>query len=256
MELYEIYEIYDSHIHSEGRSQKELSEMSDSGIKTVNSCAFYPVKPRYPGTLIDLFRKLEEFETYRGEKAGLKVVPAFGIHPRCIPGNWQEVIDFLEESQPKIFGEIGLETAEEIEIEVLKVHLNLAKKLDIPCIIHTPRRNKNEITQKILDILDMLQFPEELAVIDHVGLETASEILSRGYHAGLTVEEGKLSERDVFEIITKFGPDKLMINSDTGFTSLDYLSTVRAITYLVENDVDAEIVKQLAFKNAKEFFRV
>ncbi len=249
-------EIYDSHIHSEGRSQKELSEMSNSGIKTVNSCAFYPVRPRYPGTLIDLFRKLEEFETYRGEKAGLKVVPAFGIHPRCIPENWHEVIDFLEESQPKIFGEIGLETAEKAEVEVLKAQLSLAKKLDIPCIIHTPRGNKAEITQKTLKSLEELRFPEQLAVIDHVSLETVSEILNRGYHAGLTVEEGKLSERDVLEIIEKFGPERLMINSDTGFTSLDYLSTVRAVSFLLEKGVEMEEIKRIAFENAKEFFRV
>ncbi len=256
MEVQEVCEIYDSHTHSEGRSQKELSEMASSGIKMINSCAFYPVKPRYPGTLIDLFRKLEEFETYRGEKAGLKVVPALGIHPRCIPGNWQEVIDFLEESQPKIFGEIGLETAEEIEVETLKAQLDLAKKLDTPCIIHTPRRNKDEITKKTLNILDEIEFPEELAVIDHVSLETVPEILNRGYHAGLTVEKGKLSESDVLEIIRKFGSEKLMINSDTGFTSLDYLSTVRTVSFLLEEGVEVKEIKRIAFENARRFFRV
>ncbi len=250
------YIIYDSHTHSEGRSQKELSEMASSGIKMINSCAFYPVKPQYPGTLIDLFRKLEEFETYRGEKAGLKVVPALGIHPRCIPPKWHEVIDFLEESNPKIFGEIGLETAEKTEVEVLKVQLNLAKRFDIPCIIHTPRRNKAKITQKILKTLEELKFPEELAVIDHVSLETISDILNRGYHVGLTVEEGKLSQEDVLDIIGNFGSERVMINSDTGFTSLDYLSTFRTVTFLLEKSVEAREVERIAFENARRFFGV
>ncbi|MBO8182586.1 MAG: TatD family hydrolase [Archaeoglobus sp.] len=251
-----LEEIYDSHIHSEGRSQKELTEMVKAGIKFANSCAFYPVQPRFAETLIDLFRKLEEFETERGKRVGMKITPALGIHPRCIPQNWKKALDFLEENPPRIFGEVGLEEGGSLEVDVLKSQLSLAKKLDVPCIIHTPRKNKVEMTQKILEILAELSFPENLAVIDHVSMETVSEILKRGYHAGLTVEEGKLSEKDVLDILKKYGAERLMINSDTGFTSLEYLSTSKTVSFLIERDVEREDVIRVACKNAKEFFRV
>ena len=251
----DLPEIYDSHIHSEGRSQKELAEMVEAGIRFANSCAFYPVRPLYPETLIDLFRKLEDFETERGKRVGLKIIPALGIHPRCIPQNWRKTTEFLEERPPKIFGEIGLEKGNELEVEVLKEQLKLAKKFDVPCIIHTPRKNKVKVTQKLLSILEELNFPEELAVVDHVSLETVSEVIKRGFHAGLTVEEGKLSESDVLEILKKFGPEKLMLNSDTGFTSLEYLSTSKTISFLLER-VEKDALEKIASKNARKFFRV
>jgi hypothetical protein len=249
-------EIYDSHMHSEGRSQKELSEMVESGIKYANSCAFYPVKPLYPETLIDLFRKLENFETERGRRAGMKIIPAFGIHPRCIPQQWRKAIDFLAENPPRIFGEIGLEEGGSLEIEVLREQLRLAKYIDIPCIIHTPRRKKNELTDKILEILDEVNFPENLAVIDHVSLETFPKVIQRGYHAGLTVEAGKLSERDVLEILQNSGPDGIMINSDSGFTSLDYLSTSRTIGFLLREGFGGKDLRRIASDNARAFFNL
>jgi hypothetical protein len=247
--------IYDTHIHSEGRSRKELLKMVVAGIKFANSCAFYPVRPRYGETLIDLFRKMETFEVERGRKVGMSIVPALGIHPRCIPQNWEMVVDYLEENPPKIFGEIGLESGENLEVEVLKKQLSVAKKLDVPCIIHTPRKNKIEITRKILDILEELNFPEDLAVVDHVSLETVGDVLVNGYHAGLTVEEGKLSAEDVLLILIKYGSERLVLNSDTGFGSLEYLSVPRTVSFLVEKGVEKEDLDKISFENAKNFFR-
>ncbi len=65
------------------------------------------------------------------------------------------------------FGEIGLETGNDLEVEVLTKQLKLAKSLEKPCII----------TKKIIEILEKMDFPEVLAVIDHV---------NSGYYAGLT----------------------------------------------------------------------
>jgi hypothetical protein len=249
-------EVYDSHIHSEGRGQKELSEMAESGIRYANSCAYYPVKPLYPETLIDLFRKLESFETERGRRVGMKIIPAFGIHPRCIPNNWRKVTDFLAENAPRILGEIGLEGGSSLETEVFREQLRIAKSMDIPCIIHTPRKKKTELTEKILRILDEISFPEDLAVVDHISLETFPDVIGRGYHAGLTVESGKLSEVDVLEILEKFGPDRIMINSDSGFTSLDYLSTSRTIGFLIKEGFAGKDLKMVAVENAKAFFKL
>ncbi|AGK60635.1 putative metal-dependent hydrolases with the TIM-barrel fold [Archaeoglobus sulfaticallidus PM70-1] len=248
--------IYDTHTHSEGRSAGELVEMAEKGIVKVNTCAFYPVKPLYGETMIDLFRKLEEFEPYRGKKAGIDIYPAIGIHPRCIPENWEKVkgkiLGYLENA--RIIGEIGLETANELEREVLKAQLEVAKKFDIPCIIHTPRSNKTEVTRTVLDVLEKVSFPEELAVIDHVSPETVGEVLKR-YHAGLTVEEGKLNEKQVLEIVESYGAERVMLNSDNGFGSADYLSTYKTVKFL-ECRISKEDLTKTAYENAKKFFRV
>ena len=242
-------ELFDAHIHSEGRSVEELKKMSENGIKKALTCAFYPIQPKYGETLIDLFRKLVEFESYRGKKAGMRIYAAVGIHPRCIPPNWRDVIEFMETDFGYVaFGEIGLEDGDEREIEVLKSQLMLAKRLDVPCIIHTPRRNKKVITEKILKILEEISFPEDLALIDHVSFETFEMIREKNYHIGLTVQPGKLSVEDAVEIINKYGDEKIVANSDTGFSESDMLA--------VRKLYDACRNLKVTSENAEKFLRI
>jgi len=241
-------EIFDSHIHSEGRSIEDLTKMSKAGIKYAITCALYPISPLYPGTLIDLFRKLVEFETEKGERAGMKIYPAVGIHPRCIPPNWRKVIDFMEEDRGWIaFGEIGLETANHREIEVFEAQLKLAKKHDMPIIVHTPRKNKKAIAEKEVEIIEKISVPEEIVLIDHINSEII-DIVKKGYRAGLTVQLGKLSVNEAIKIVKKHGEEKFIANSDTGFRESDMFALVRLAERL---DSD-----RVLLENALKFFRV
>jgi len=249
--------VFDTHIHSEGRSVEDLSKMAERGIKMAITCAFYPVQPLFQETLIDLFRKLTIYEKKRGKKAGMEIYAAVGIHPRCIPPEYSKVIEFMGTNDGWVaFGEIGLETGDDREVEVFKEQLKLAKKIDMRCLIHTPRKNKEEITAKTLQILDDLSFPEDLGIIDHVNMETVGDVLKAGYFAGLTVQPGKLTEKDVYEIISRFGTEKAVLNSDTGFSESDMFATAKAVEYLLDNDVAKYDVERIAYRNAREFFGV
>ncbi len=242
-------ELFDAHIHSEGRSVEDLRFMAENGIKKALTCAFYPIVPKYGETLIDLFRKLVEFEAYRGKKAGMEIYAAIGIHPRCIPQNWKDVLEFMENDFGYLaFGEIGLEDGSDKEIEVLKAQLKLAKKLDVPCVIHTPRKNKVKITEKTLEILDELSFPEDLAVIDHASRETVEMIRKKGYYIGLTVQPGKLSVDDAVRILNDYGDERFIANSDTGFSESDMLA-VRKFYDACENI-------EVTLRNAEKFLRI
>ncbi len=244
-------EVFDTHIHSEGRSVEDLEEMAKNGIKMALTCAFYPIQPRFPETLIDHFRKLKEYEVERGKVAGMKVYPAMGIHPRCIPPRYERVLEEMDDCTA--FGEIGLESASDIEVEVFREQLKLAKKLDVPCVIHTPRRNKLDVTLKILKILEGLEFPEDLAIVDHATYETVGYILDRGFYAGLTVQVGKLSVEEFVKIVEDFGFERFVVNSDIGFDKGDKLSTVKAVRAL-EETFDKRDVERVAFKNALKVF--
>jgi hypothetical protein len=123
--------IFDTHIHSEGRSIEDLAEMVGMGIEMAISCAFYPIQPLYPETLIDLFRKLTIFEIERGKKAGMRIHAAVGIHPRCIPPKYKRILDMEKSDDWVAFGEIGLESGEKKEVKVLKEQLEVAKKNSI-----------------------------------------------------------------------------------------------------------------------------
>ena len=246
---------FDTHIHSEGRSVEDLTKMSNSGIKLAITCAFYPIKPMYQETLIDLFRKLNEFESYRGKKAGMEIYAAIGIHPRCIPPKYDKVIKTMEEMDAIAFGEIGLEDATEREVEVFEAQLKLAKRIDKPCIIHTPRNNKKEITLKTIEILKKLEFPENLAVVDHASTETVEIILKNNYIAGLTVQPGKLKETEVVEIVKEHGFESFVLNSDTGFSPSDMTAVVKTTNVLLET-FDTMDVEKISWKNGVKFFKI
>ncbi len=241
--------VIDTHIHSEGRSVEDLKFMAENGIKKAITCAFYPIRPGFPETLIDLARKLTEFEPKRGKRAGIKIHSAVGIHPRCIPPDWQRVLDFIESYSGYVaIGEIGLEDGTDVEREVLKAQLLLAKRLDIPAIIHTPRKNKVAILEKMLEVLEEMSFPEDLALIDHNSVETVKVILDRGYWAGITVQPGKLSVEEAVKIVEEFGDERLVANSDTGFSESDMLA--------VKKFYDACENERVVRKNAERFFGI
>ncbi|HID43852.1 MAG TPA: deoxyribonuclease [Archaeoglobaceae archaeon] len=246
---------FDAHIHSEGRSAEDLAFMAENGIKVVVTCAFYPIRPKYQETMIDLFRKLTEFERRRGKKAGMELFAAIGIHPRCIPSSYDKILDFMEHDTKSVaFGEIGLEEGNEKEIEVLVEQLKLAKEIDRCCIVHTPRRNKTEITEKTVEILERIGFPERRVIIDHVSLGTVEFILRKGYYAGLTVEEGKLSIDEVIQIVETYGFDYFVLNSDTGFSPSEKVLVVKAAQKLEEKFGNG--ARKVYWDNAVEFFGI
>ncbi len=247
-------ECFDTHIHSEGKGIHELRAMVKRGVKRAVSCAFYPLAPSAPETVIDMFRKLMSFEVKRANKAGMKLYPAIGVHPRCIPPEYRKVLSFMERCSPTAFGEIGLESAGSLEIEVLTAQLELAKKMDVPCIIHTPRKNKEEITIKILEILEKVGFPEELAVVDHANGRVVSDITDAGYWAGLTVQPGKLSKNEVKEIVETYGFERFLLNSDTGFSDEELFAVSDTVDYLSSHF--GKEVEKLAYRNAEKFLRV
>ncbi|AEA46129.1 TatD family hydrolase [Archaeoglobus veneficus] len=246
---------FDTHTHSEGKGIHELRAMVEKGIKRVVSCAYYPVEPSGPSTLIDLFRKLTTFEMERGRKAGMVIYAAIGIHPRCIPPGYDKVLEYLEENPSTAFGEIGLETASSAEVEVLEKQLELAKKLDVPCIVHTPRKNKEVVTDKVLEVLQKVGMPEDLVVVDHANVKTAGKILKNGYWAGLTVQPGKLSKEEVKFIVDEYGSERFLLNSDTGFSDEELFAVSDTVEFLQQH-FSRQDVEKLAFKNAEKFLRL
>jgi len=153
------------------------------------------------------------------------------------------------------FGEIGLEDATDEEIEVLTKQLKIAEKLDKPCIIHTPRNNKVEVTKKTVEILEKIEFPESLAVIDHASVETVEPILKKGYFAGLTVQPGKLSSEEVIQIVEKYGVEKFVLNSDTGFSPSD-MTAVAKTAKILSDKMGKKDAEKIVWGNAVEFFRL
>lgn len=207
----------DSHSHHYFTSLNVLDSLYRSGLEAVVEASWIPVRPSSWGTLEDVFRWLVEVEPQRLQKIGLKLIPAVGIHPRCISPEvrFDKLESWLNDERVKALGEVGLESGSEQEKDVFVSQLKLAKKADKPVIVHTPRANKLAVAVLELKLIRDSGFPEEMAVIDHFNFELLKGLEKGSYMIGLSLQPGKISVNEALEIIKSIDLERTMINSDS-----------------------------------------
>jgi predicted metal-dependent TIM-barrel fold hydrolase len=250
----------DTHIHADGMSEDELREMVSNSINRAITCAYYPIEPEYPQTLIDLFTRLIEYDIPKILEWKLSLYAAIGIHPRSIPKtNCEmifEVMKSLKEHELVVaFGETGLQLGSDKELKVLETQLQLAKEFDMPIIVHTPSANKEDITKKTLSLLNKTKINPELVVLDHVNEKTISLVDNSGFNIGLTVQINKLTSETAAELILKYcNNNTIVLNSDNGFRKCNITSVAKTIDHLKLLGAERSLIKNLSNKNAEMIF--
>jgi len=86
--------------------------------------------------------------------------------------------------------------------------------------------------------------------------ETLKSILNAGYYAGLTVQVRKLSAKEVYAIVSEYGFERFILNSDTGFDRADMFATAKTVRFLEEKGVDRVDIKKIAMNNTLKFFKL
>jgi len=160
-------------------------------------------------------------------RRGLDCYHLCGIHPRKLPPDLRPeavaglLTPFLDIPECLGIGEIGLETGSSLEREILCAQLELGLSLGRPEVrfgIHTPRKEKASITAQLLRLLDVFKTLPHVAVIDHCTHEIIGPVLSRGYHAGISLSRIKSSEVELIQMLESHAPEagRIMCNTDSG----------------------------------------
>lgn len=185
----------DTHIHADARSSEDFRKMYLSGIDSAITCSYYPYKIDAENILLNHLNRILEYDTKRASQYGLDLKVALGIHPTNSIENPQMIFDemykWIENDQIVAIGEIGLEDLTETEIDIFKKQLDIADETNSKVIIHTPRKNKLEVLNVILDIVPQ-HLDESQAVIDHINHDIIEEVIDNDYMLGLTVQPQKL----------------------------------------------------------------
>lgn len=253
-------QIIDSHLHLDlvyENHPERIEWMQEHGIMPV-SWTFCPGVKDRSGLLnrltaqADLVRDLN--------RKGMTCYYLAGIHPRSIPQGLEagEVADILipyfEDPLCLGMGEIGLETGNTVEQDMLRAQLALGDKLSAMnkrIGIHTPRENKPAVTEQTLALL--ANFPDitPITVIDHCTPETIGPVLKGGYQAGITLSSVKTSLADLKQILDRHTGqlDMIMCNTDSGVVFYENL-----VDFYNDDRFSAEMKKALAFENANAFF--
>src|SRR5688572_13066991 len=152
--------MFDPHVHMTSRTTDDYAAMAAAGIRAVVEPAFWLGQPRtHVGTFEDYFLSLLGWERFRARQFGVAHFCTLALNPK--EANNAAVADgviallelYLEKEGVVAVGEIGLDDGTDAEVRYFKEQVELARRFELPILVHTPHRNKVDGTQRILSLL-------------------------------------------------------------------------------------------------------
>jgi hypothetical protein len=241
------------HYHAIARTTEDYQRMAQAGVVAVCEPAFWAGFDRhFPGTFVDYFRQISEFEPTRAAQYGIRHYCWVAMNPKesdNVPLS-REVIAhlpaFLKRPNVVGIGEIGFNLNSANERTIFQEQLALAKKTGALVLIHTPHlAQKLKGTVLTLELLREMNLPPDLVWVDHAEEHTIGMILDAGYWAGLTLYPmTKMSCKRAVDILERFDASRIMVNSsaDWGpsspFTLFDCIDEFKARGHAEQEALD------------------
>ena len=249
---------FDPHVHMTSRTTDDYQAMADAGIAALIEPAFWLGQPR---TGIDTFRdyysSLIGWERFRASQFGIKHYCTIGLNSR--EANNEELADQVMEILPLFIykegvvgiGEIGFDDQTAAEEKYYRLQLELAKEANLPVQIHTPHRNKKQGTQRSMDIAIEHGLQPNTVIVDHNNEETVQEVLDRGFWAAFTIYPfTKMGNERMVEIVKKYGPGRIMINSAADWGISDPLAVPKTAALMKARGISNHDIELVTYHNA------
>lgn len=251
--------IIDAHLHADCRPVEDFKNMKIAGVNAIVSCAYDSLEMKKSNVSFEHFDRIINREAKRVENEGIKLYCAVGVHPRAIPTDFEKVIEklpeYLEKKNVIAIGEIGLETADDLEQKVFVEQLKIADENNYKIIVHTPRTNKVEITEKIVKLLDEHINPR-LVQLDHVDFSIVDSIIDKEYSLGITIQPLKMSTEETIQMLEKYGYDKFVLDSDISYAPSNPLSLPETKHELEKMGVNKNSINKVMFENVLKFYNI
>ncbi len=222
----------DGHVHADCRPYEDFKVMAVAGVEAAITCAHDPMRMSTSAVVLDHIHRILNDDFKRAAENGLKLYGAVGVHPRSISPDYQVVLDklpsLLEDDKVIAIGEIGLETVAEKEEEIFIKQLQLAQKLEMKVIVHTPRSNKREVTKVALSVLDD-HIDQSLVQLDHVDNSIIDLVVDFKGLRGITVQPQKMTPQEAVKLLDEYGTEGFALDSDMSSSPSDPLSVPKTV---------------------------
>ena len=286
----------DSHCHTHGFPYDAWETIGSTGVAAVVISAGNPHVHREIHDEVPDFNDVRRYweEPIRFSKSAenmhfFKVFVGVGISFMTRVDQWEQALDLIPELLKKsnvvAIGETGIDPVQyfgmrwpiEEQKIVFEEQVRLAKKLDVPFILHTPTPKKS---RDFLHELAVSEIPNEeykryfldldMEIINKVGLDHKRLVID---HVDETILEYVLEETDAYigigvgqtmrhtnpqyfaDVVERHGPDRLMVNSDhVAYVSNDLLAIPKTIRELRRRGVKDLNIRKAVFSNANEFY--
>ncbi len=254
--------LFDPHIHMTSRTTDDYRAMADAGIRAIIEPAFWLGQPRTKlGSFEDYFAALLGWERFRASQFGIAHFCTIGLNPkeandpRVAEPVLEILANYLGKDRVVAVGEIGFDDMTPAEERAFAVQIELAKKFDLPIMIHTPHRDKKRGTIRSLDVVREQRFPEERVLIDHNNEETIALVLDTGCWAGHSIyPDTKMDEPRMVEIVKKYGSERILINSAADWGVSDPLKVPKTAAAMKAAGVLETTIETIVWSNPVAFF--
>lgn len=254
--------LFDPHIHMTSRTTDDYQAMARAGIIAIVEPAFWVGQPRtHVGTFEDYFLSLLGWERFRASQFGIRHYCTLALNPKEAnnPAVARGVLDllprYLEKDGVVAVGEIGYDDQTPEEDKLFAEQVELAKKAELPVLIHTPHRDKKRGTERTIALLRECRFPEHLALIDHNTEETLPLVLDGGFWAGHSIYPNtKMDEPRMVALVKKYGPERILVNSAADWGISDPLKVPKTASLMIESGLAEAAVEAVCWKNPVAFF--
>ncbi len=248
----------DPHAHMIARTTDDYEAMARAGVVAVIEPAFWLGQPRTNvGSYIDYLSTIVGWERFRAGQFGLRHYCTIGLNSK--EANDEELAEAVMEILPRFalkegvvaIGEIGYDEQTELEDRYFRQQLELAKELSLPVMVHTPHRDKKRGTLRTMDVLAEHGFDPGRCVIDHNNEETIEDVLARGYWVAFSIyPETKMGNERMTEIVRRYGPERLIVDSACDWGVSDPLAVPKTARLMAERGIDPAAIRAVTYANA------
>lgn len=248
----------DPHAHMISRTTDDYEAMAASGVVAVIEPAFWLGQPRTNvGSYLDYLSALVGFERFRASQFGIRHYCTIGLNSK--EANNEELAEGVMQLIPRFalkegvvaIGEIGYDEQSALEDKYYRLQLEVAKKLELPVMIHTPHRDKKRGTTRSMDVCDEHGLDPRMVVVDHNNEETVRETLDRGYWAAFSIYPStKMGNSRMVEILRQYGAKQVIVDSACDWGISEPLGVAKTAKLALQQGIAEDQVRLACYQNA------
>jgi uncharacterized protein len=250
--------LIDPHAHMISRTTDDYEAMAAAGVVAVIEPAFWIGQPRTNvGSYLDYLSSIVGFERFRASQFGIRHYCTIGLNSK--EANNEALAEGVMELIPRFalkegvvaIGEIGYDEQTALEDRYYRLQLELAKKLDLPVMIHTPHRDKKRGTSRSMDVCDEHKLDPSKVVVDHNNEETVKETLERGYWAAFSIYPStKMGNARMVEILRQYGAKRIIVDSACDWGISEPLGVAKTARLALQQGISEADVRLACYGNA------
>ena len=122
-------------------------------------------------------------------------------------------------------------------------------------MVHSPHRDKKRGIQRSLSVAKECGQPMAKLVIDHNNEETVQDVLDAGAWAAFTIyPHTKMGSERMVEIVRKYGPERIIVDSSADWGISDPLSVPKTAALMLRSGIDPAWVEKVTWQNALDAY--